>query len=143
MMSPLLRRLLPTRFHPWQDEIERLARFVIIGGLSFLMSAGLYALFSRWLWVQGNRTAENFLSVSITAIFNYLAHRSWTFRSQGQHRDQMWRYIIVTVSATLLQSGLFWLGHVYFGWYDFIVILLVAAVIPLFTYAMHRVFTFR
>ena len=127
----------------WRGEAERLVRFVIIGGLSFLMYVGFYALLSRRLWVTGNRSLENFLAICLTSIFNYLAHRAWTFQSRGAHFDQMWRYGVVAVSATLLQSGLFWLGHAYLGWYDFVVILIVAVLIPLYTYLMHRVFTFK
>lgn len=143
MISFFITKFLPTRFQRMQDEIERLIRFIIIGGLSFLMYFGLYALISRWLWITGNRSLQNFLAVCITSIFNYLAHRAWTFRSQGNHLDQMWRYLMVAVSATLLQSGLFWLGHVYLGWYDFIVVVVVAVLVPFYTYLLHRVFTFR
>lgn len=123
-------------------EILRIVRFIFVGGASFLLSTGIYASLSRWLWVGGNHSVENVIAITITALFNYSAHRTWTFRSSGKHRDHLWRYLFVMISAMAIQAGLFWLGHDVLGVYDFALIIILAGVVPIYTYVMHRWFTF-
>lgn len=134
---------LPARTVVHREEVERLVRFFIIGGLSFLLNAGLYTFISRVLWTNGNRSLENFLATSVTSVLNYLAHRGWTFQSQGAHVRQATRYVIVALSAIGLQSGLFWIGYHLLGWHDLLVIFIVAVLIPFYTYLVHKFFTFR
>lgn len=136
-------RLVPVRWTHHRDELERIFRFILIGGVSFLFNAGLYALISRVLWSAGNRTLQNFLATVLTCVLNYLAHRAWTFRSQGAHTTEAVRYTMVAVSAILLQSFLFWIGYRLLGLHDFIVIFVVAILIPFYTYLAHKLFTFR
>ncbi len=138
-----LLRFLPTSWSRHRVELERIVRFIIIGGVSFLINYGLYVLISRIIWPAGNRTLENFIATCLTCILNYLAHRSWTFRSQGAHRAQATRYILVAVSAVLLQSLLFWIGYRLLSAPDLLVIFLVALIIPFYTYVAHKLFTFR
>lgn len=126
-----------------REEWRKLVKFLIIGGLSFLLYAGIYAAISRWLWPAGNRTVENFLSICLASVFNFVAHRSWTFRSKGSHGKQIPRYLIVMATAMGLQTFLFWVGHAVLHYYDFIVIVVVGGLVPLYTYGMHRWFVFR
>jgi putative flippase GtrA len=139
----VLTRLTPTRLHRHREEGERIARFVLIGGLSFAFNYIVYILLSRVLWPNGDRTLENFLAVVITSVLNYLAHRRWTFRSKGAHTTQITRYIFVAVSAILLQSCLFWIGYHLFHAPDLLVIFVVGIMIPFYTYLAHKLFTFR
>lgn len=134
---------IPPRLARHREELERVVRFILIGGLSFAFNYGLYLLLSRVLWSQGNRTLENFLAVAITSILNYLAHRHWTFRSQGAHTTQVARYIAVAISAILLQSALFWIGYRVLHADDRVVIFVVAIMIPFYTYFAHKLFTFH
>lgn len=135
--------LAPVSLRRHREEVERIFRFVFIGGLSFVFNAGLYALISRVLWPAGNRTLENFLATALTSILNYLAHRAWTFRSQGAHSKQVVRYTVVAISAIILQSFLFWVGYRLLHLHDFVVIFVVAMLIPFYTYLAHKLFTFR
>lgn len=135
--------LLPPSWRRHREEFERIARFIIIGGLSFIFNYVLYIAISRWIWTKGDRTLENFITTSITCIANYLAHRAWTFRSEGSHGTQAVRYVIVAVSAIALQSFLFWIGYHVLGGHDLVVIFVVAILIPFYTYLAHKLFTFR
>lgn len=135
--------LLPPRLARHREEGERVVRFLFIGGVSFLFNYSVYYLISRILWPAGNRTLENFLAVAMTSILNYLAHRQWTFRSRGRHRTQLVRYIAVALSAVLIQSVLFWVGYHLLQANDLIVILVVAIMIPFYTYLAHKFFTFH
>jgi putative flippase GtrA len=138
-----LARIAPPRLLPHREEGERITRFILIGGVSFLLNYAVYCLFSRVLWPMGNRTIENFFAVVITSVLNYLAHRRWTFRSQGAHRTQAVRYIGVAFSAIALQSLLFWIGYRLLHAHDLIVIFVVAFIIPFYTYLAHKLFTFK
>lgn len=134
---------LPARLARYRDEGERIVRFLFIGGVSFLFNYGVYYLISRIIWPTGDRTLENFLAVAITSVLNYLAHRQWTFRSQGRHRRQIVRYIAVALSAILVQSALFWVGYYLLQANDLVVIFVVAVIIPFYTYLAHKFFTFH
>lgn len=134
---------LPLSFRRHREEAERITRFILIGGLTFVFNAALYAFISRIIWPQGNRSLENFFTTVVTSILNYLAHRAWTFRSQGAHTQQALRYFVVALSAIALQSGLFWIGYRVLQAHDFTVIFVVALLIPFYTYLAHKLFTFR
>ena len=125
--------------HEWR----RVLMFVLIGGISFGIWTCVYYLLSRHLWITGNHTFENFISVCISAVFNFFAHRHWTFQARNKHIGQLSRYLLVLITATALQSFLFWLGHEFFHWYDFAVVIVVTGLIALYTYTLHRFFTFH
>lgn len=146
MISSVFDKITPWLPAPWRkhrEELERIVRFVIIGGLSFVFNYALYIFVSRWAWKEGDRTLENFLATSVTCVMNYLAHRAWTFRSTGAHGTQAVRYIMVAVSAVVMQSILFWIGYHVLGGHDLLVILVVAILVPFYTYLAHKLFTFR
>ncbi len=130
--------------HVWK-EASRLIRFGVIGGVSFALFALLYAALSRWLWTSGNRTLENFLATIIASTFNYLAHRTWTFKvgGEGRHLKHIGRYLFVVGTAMGIQLFFFWLGHEVFHFFDFAVAIALQGFIPIYTYLMHRFFTFR
>ncbi len=134
---------LPERVGRHRKEGEQVVRFMCIGGASFLFNYIVYYLISRVIWSSGNRVLQNFIAVGLTSIVNYLAHRRWTFRSQGQHRSQVTRYICVALSAILIQSALFWVGYNILHTNDLIVIFVVAIIIPFYTYLSHKFFTFH
>lgn len=127
----------------WWHELRRIIRFGIIGFLSFLLFTGGYALLSRVLWVSGNRSLENFLAICVASIFNFLAHRRWTFGSEASSVPQLIRYVFVAASATALQSVLFWIGYYLLHLHDFVVIIAAAFLVPFYTYLLHRFFTFH
>jgi putative flippase GtrA len=126
-----------------RSEAMKVVRFVFVGGMSFLVYLGLYTLFSRVFFPEANRTLLNFTSNVFTAIFNFLAHRWITFQSQGKHRDQIPRYLFVLVSAMALQSALFWVGNEVLKVYDIFVAIGTSFIVPVYTYSMHRWWTFR
>ena len=125
-------------------EGKGVAKFLIVGSISFLIFAGAYALLTRVLFPEANKTLMNFLSVCTSTFFNYLAHRGWTYRAtEGRHADQLWKYAGVTASAMALQSALFWFFVERIGVYDGIAIFPIGGICAMFTYFTHRVFTFR
>lgn len=136
----MIRRIRQTALKEWKGVIK----FLIVGGLSFFIYAGIYALLTRVVFPDANRTLMNLLSTCSSAGFNFFAHRGWTYRAtQGRHIDQVWRYVVVVVSATLLQTVLFWLAVEKIGIYDGFAIVPIAGICACYTYFTHRLFTFR
>jgi len=125
------------------SEFWRLVRFFVVGVTAFLIYAGLYALLSRWLWVSGNHTVENVVANVLGSIFGFFAHRKYTYQSSGSHIRQAPRFLVVMLSAMALQAVLFWVGHELLHMFDFLVMFLLAVIIPIFTFILHRVYTFR
>lgn len=131
-------------FHFLWHERKKIFLFFIVGGLSFGIWFLIYYFLSRHIWVSGNHTLENFIAVIISAGFNFFAHRHWTFEAhEHKHTKQLPRYFLVLGSAMGFQAFLFWLGHEFFGFYDFAVVVVVTGLVAIYTYISHRFFTFH
>lgn len=126
-----------------KHEWKMVAKFLIVGGLSFLAYILPYTLLTRVLFQDGNRVVMNLIATCISVVFNYLAQSTWTYRAQEHSFRQLGRYGFVLVSVTALQSLLFWVGTVELGLYDYAVIVVVAGLCACYTFLMHRYFTFR
>jgi putative flippase GtrA len=126
------------------QEWKGVIKFLIVGGLSFLIYAGMYAVLTRIFFPESNQTFMNFLSICSSAGFNFFTHRRWTYRAtQGRHIDQIWKYVAVVVTATLLQTFLFYVAVERIGIYDGFAIIPIAGICAVYTYFAHRFFTFR
>ena len=126
-----------------RKESGTFVRFLFVGGLSFAINIGTYALLSRWIFPQGSRVLENAIAIACSVLFNFAAHRAWTYRSTEKHVGQLLRYAFVVVCAAALQSSLFWLWHVWLGFHDLFVIILATAISAAGTFFAHRFFTFE
>lgn len=127
----------------YQEEVARVGRFVLVGAGTVGCYVLFYAFLSRVLWPTGNRTVENALATCLMAVMNFYAHKRWTFRAQTSALRSGRRYIVVLVTASLMQFSLFWLGHAVLHLHDLLVAIAVPAIIPCYTFIMHRFYTFR
>lgn len=128
--------------HRAHREKRSIATFLIIGISCLLLTLGGYALLSRILWPSGPRTVEYALTVIVVTYMNYEANRFFTFRG-ARNKATLSRFAIVAVCAFTLQNIIFWLGHDVLGLWDVGIILLSTAIVAFFTFASHRLFTFR
>ena len=124
-------------------EFWQLFRFGIVGALSFALTASLYALFTRVLWPTADRPAMNVLANGICAVFNFLAHQRWTYKAGKIAHEHVRRYIVVIISGLVLNGIGFWIGESLLHIDDRIVFVGVSLLVPIFTYIMHRQFTFK
>lgn len=127
-------------------EGKTLFKFLVVGGTSFLVYIAAYTFQSRVLFPGASDDARVIMNMAATAfsvLFNYTAHRFWTYQAKQADVRQIAWYLFVATSVTFLQSFLFWLGHVFLGIYDYLVILMVGVICALYTFLMHRYFTFR
>jgi len=83
------------------------ARYLVIGGASFLVDFGLLALFFQgfgWpLWIA---TGTAFLA---SFVFNYYLQRVFSFGSQASHASALGKYITLLAFNTLATIGIVWL----------------------------------
>ncbi|MFA5935746.1 MAG: GtrA family protein [Patescibacteria group bacterium] len=126
-----------------QQEWKMIFRFLLVGSSSFLVKAGVYALLSRLLWMDGPRSLQNAAALSISMMYNYTLHRLWTFTHQAPSRGSAQRYVGVVAVASLLDVVFFYFAHDVFGLYDFLVLVLGAMLGAFFTFTAHRLFTFH
>lgn len=125
-----------------KNESRRLFSFGLIGGASLALNVGLYALLSRILWPEGNRTLEYVFVVIIVTLVNFEANRRFTFRSE-RSMAALVRFGLVAVIASCLNTVLFYLGQEILGLYDLAVIVGNTALVAFFTFSSHRLFTFH
>jgi putative flippase GtrA len=126
-----------------RKEFWTIFRFGLVGGSSALFKIGCYAVISRILWTSGSRSVQNVLALGIAMIYNYSLHRLWTFKHQKSTKGSAVRYVLVVVAASLMDAGLFYLGHSVWHVYDFLVLAVIPFVVAVFTFLGHRYYTFR
>jgi putative flippase GtrA len=138
-MSSFLDRAVSMVKREWKTVI----RFGLVGGSSFLVKAGMYALLSRVIWNDGPRSIQNIIALGIAMVYNYTLHRFWTFTTHQPMNGSAQRYVMVVVTAAVLDAAFFYVGHDILHIYDFLVLVLGALTGALFTFSAHRLFTFH
>lgn len=125
-------------------EGKGLVKFIIVGGVSFLIYSGAYLILTRWVFPSASQTLMNVLSLCVSGLFNFAAHRGWTYRAtHASSRTQIGRYLFVVISSAVLQAFLFWLSVERIGILDIYVLVPIAGICAFYTYFAHRLFTFR
>lgn len=126
-----------------QAEGKKLIKFVLVGGTSFLIYFFAYLALSRFLFPESNKTLLNFISICVSTIFNFVAHRSWTYEVKERSMKQLIRYLLVVGSVAMLQAFLFWIGYEVLKVYDLLVTFFTAGICAMYSFVAHRLFTFR
>lgn len=130
--------------HVALKEGKGIIKFVIVGGISFLIYTAVYLGLTRWIFPTADLTLMNILSICASGCFNFAAHRGWTYRAtHASSRTQIGRYLFVVISSAVLQSLLFWLSVERAGILDVYVLVPIAGICAFYTYFAHRLFTFR
>ncbi|NNC13046.1 GtrA family protein [Planctomonas sp. JC2975] len=85
-----------------------IVRYLVVGGLSFVIDFGLLALFEEvFHWQTWIATAVAFL---LSVIFNYIAQRTYSFDSNTPHGKTLVRYVILLAFNTVATSVIVSLG---------------------------------
>jgi putative flippase GtrA len=124
-------------------EFWQMVRYGIVGGGSTVFFLGLYALFSKVLFRTWNPTLLDALALTVSAVFNFMLHRAWSFKAKGFSVGMIHRYLVTIVSASLLQVALFHVGTAWLGFLDFYVQIVLVPFIAWVQYVGHRMFTFH
>jgi putative flippase GtrA len=139
-------RFLYQRFPAWEhawNEMWSIFKFGVVGVTSLALNTAMYALLSRVVWPDGNRTLESVMAVLFASIYNFTMHKIWTFGAKQFNGAMLLRYAVVVVIGSGLSGSLFFVGHELLHIYDFAVLIGSAFIVAGATYFLHKLFTFQ
>jgi putative flippase GtrA len=121
----------------WRSQFFR---FALVGALCTAIQYLLLATGVEWL--GADPVAASTVGYVVSAVFNYLLSRSYTFSSAASHGSLVWKYVVVLGSGLLLNGLFMQLLHGYLQWH-YVPAQLVATGVVLFTnFWGHRIWTF-
>lgn len=118
---------------------KRLGRFIVTGlGSTLLHTATALLLIDHW---KASPPVANGIAFSIATLFSYVVNTLWSFSTTVAGRN-LQRFLVVSVIGLLLATGLAWIAES-IGWPPIAGIAMVVAVVPITSFALHRLWTYR
>jgi putative flippase GtrA len=115
-------------------------KFVLVGGLSFILDFILYYIFTRFFLIS--EMTSQVISFSISLIFNYLMSMKYVFVSKDSLKKHHEFMIFVTLSV--LGAGLNWLLFYLMVYvlsiHDLITKIVVAGIVMVFNFVTRKLF---
>jgi putative flippase GtrA len=115
-------------------------KFVLVGGLSFILDFILYYVFTRFFLIS--EMTSQVMSFSISLIFNYLMSMKYVFVSKDSLKKHHEFMIFVTLSV--LGAGLNWLLFYLMVYvlsiHDLITKIVVAGIVMVFNFVTRKLF---
>lgn len=84
-------------------KYRELAKFLVVGGTSYVVDVGLFSLLSHTVLAEKVVTAKA-ISVIIATIVNYVLNREWSFSSRGgreRHHEAMLFFVVNGIALGL------------------------------------------
>ncbi|WP_420121256.1 GtrA family protein [Nakamurella sp.] len=84
-------------------KYRELAKFLVVGGTSYVVDVGLFSLLSHTVLAEKVVTAKA-ISVIIATIFSYILNREWSFNSRGgreRHHEAMLFFVVNGIALAL------------------------------------------
>lgn len=141
-MPPALPAFLQ-KYEKFWNDIWNIFKFGVVGCSSLALNAGVFWVLTRLVWTAGPKTFLSVVSVSISAIYNFTLHRSWTFNTRSFSHGMLARYVMVVIIGAGLSGFFFYIGHELLHFYDLAVLIGSAFIVAGATYVLHRWFTFN
>jgi putative flippase GtrA len=88
-----------------RDRFRELLRFAVATLISASLTLGLPIVLHEGLAVEQRRAVA--IALVIAFIVNFLTTRYFVFRSGGKARDELWRFLGVSLAFRLAEYGLF------------------------------------
>lgn len=95
---------------------RELAKFIVVGGSSWVVDTGLFTLLSHTI-LDDRVITSKIISVLIATIFSYILNREWSFNGRGgheRHHEAMLFFLFNGIALALNLVPL-WLTHYVFG----------------------------
>ena len=86
---------------------EEVFRFAIIGGIAFLIDAGLVTLFYKGVWLDP--FSARLIAIGVATLFAVYWHRNWTF-AHSRHGSRLYQqatYAVTQVISHTLNIGIY------------------------------------
>lgn len=123
-----------------RTELASMGRFGIVG-VGSCATYILVALAGNW---AGLRLQEaNLFGVLASTAFSFLGHLFFSFRKGGITGAYLWRFLVLSLAVYGLTYVGIHVGASVLGWPRPLIVLLVAAAIPAFTWTAGRFWVFR
>lgn len=104
-------------YAPVRVLAHEIAKFGIIGMISFVIDVGLFNLLLFGGPLEGKPLTAKVVSVAVATTFAYFGNRFWTFRHRG--RTNMGReyllFFLLNGVAMLIAVGCLWISHYLMG----------------------------
>ena len=118
----------------------QILKFVIVGGLSFVIDMVFYFIFTRYFHIV--EMVSTIMSFSISVIFNYILSMKYVFVGKDDMKKHHEFMIFVTFS--IMGAGLNW-ALFYLMFYillipDLITKILVAGIVMVFNFITRKIF---
>lgn len=119
---------------------EQIFKFVIVGGLSFVLDFIIYYVLTKLFGVY--YITAGFFSFTISLIFNYLMSMKFVFRSKDSLKKTHEFVIFATLSVMGLGLNLLCLFIMvdYMGIYDLFAKVLTAGIVMVFNFVTRKIF---
>jgi putative flippase GtrA len=100
-------------YAPVRTLVHEIAKFGVVGSISFVIDVGLFNLLLYFGPLEGKPLTAKVVSVVVATTFAYFANRFWTFRHRG--RTNMGReyvlFFVLNGIALLISVGCLWFSH--------------------------------
>jgi len=104
-------------YAPIRTLVHEIAKFGIIGMISFVIDVGLFNLLLYGGPLDDKPLTAKVVSVAVATTFAYFGNRFWTFRHRG--RTHMGReyvlFFLLNGVAMLIAVGCLWVSHYLMG----------------------------
>lgn len=129
--------------------IVEMSRFVIVGGLSFVIDFGLLFVFQEVVFnsVYCGVLYSQALSFSISLLIHYFLATFWVFRghsvrSAAAHARASSLFVVTNVVGLGLNELALFLGSTLFGFHYLFVKLVAAALVMIWNYLCQKLFIY-
>ena len=124
------------------SSLMQAVRFILVGGVAFLIDAGGYYLLTRFCHLYYFNA--RLISLSLSLIWNFILNRYWTFNAKsGAISKQLIRFSIVIILTSLLNVLLMRLFVGTFHFPDIMVLVFVSVVIAIVNFIFHRFWSYK
>ena len=121
--------------------IHRLTRFGFVG----VATAAIHVLTGTALWYitgVGKVTASN-LAFLVAITFNYVAHKSWSFRNSTPHRFAIAKYLSAIGSSLAINTAIVHVGSELLAWHYILVQSLAMSALVPWNFVVFSLWVFR
>lgn len=124
-----------------REFIERILKFGIVGAISFVIDFGLTYILKEKL--KQNKFIANTTGFAISATFNFIINRYWTFHSlEDDMYIQFVKFISIASFALLLNTIIIYVLNTKIRFNFYISKLIAVFIVMFYNYSMNALFTF-
>lgn len=89
----------------WHLFIAELMKFGTVGGLAFLVNAGVVALLMATVFQDGGHLKAKAIATVVATLFSWLANRYWTFKDkrQADTKREAWQFLVANVIGLAIE----------------------------------------